>query len=81
MYVGCTVSAARSLRGRARAAAVPAAVATLAIDAFCGWWALLPIALAAGSVAVDGVRRHGRRRPATVTSLTPCSDCGEHLAA
>jgi amino acid efflux transporter len=80
VYVGCTVSAALILRGRARAAAVPAAVVTVAIFAFCGRWALLPIALSAVSVLVDRVRSR-RAGPAEVTPLTPCSDCGEHLAA
>jgi amino acid efflux transporter len=61
VYVGCTVSAARVLRGRARAAAVPAAVATLVIFAFCGWWALLPITLTAGLLGVDSARQHRRR--------------------
>jgi amino acid efflux transporter len=80
VYVGCTVSAALILRGRARAAAVPAAVLTVVIFAFCGRWVLLPVALSAVSVLVDRLRTR-RADPAAVAPLAPCSDCGGHVAA
>ena len=56
VYLGCTVSAARTLRGRARGAAVVSVAAVLTVLAFCGW----PLAVA-GSVAAAGLRC-GRRK-------------------
>jgi amino acid efflux transporter len=61
VYLGCTVSAARILRGRVRAAAVTAALAVLVVMVFCGW----PLVLATVVVAVAAVtglrqRRSGR---------------------
>ena len=37
VYVGCTLSAVRVLRGRARVAAVPSLVAVVVVLAFSGW--------------------------------------------
>ncbi|HWG13459.1 MAG TPA: amino acid permease [Streptosporangiaceae bacterium] len=47
VYLGCTVSAARTLRGWTRAAAVGSALAVLVMLAFCGW-----LLVVAGAVAV-----------------------------
>jgi amino acid efflux transporter len=60
VYLGCTVSAARTLRGWTRGAAVVSALAVLVVLAFCGW----PLAVAA---AVTGAAVVTRRwaRPAT----------------
>ncbi|HEY6502126.1 MAG TPA: APC family permease [Streptosporangiaceae bacterium] len=55
VYLGCTVAAARILRGKVRAAAATAALAVLVVLAFCGW----PLVLAAAVVtaaAATGVR-------------------------
>jgi amino acid efflux transporter len=46
VYVGSMTSAAVVLRGPARAAAVPAAVAVAVVFAFCGWMVLLPATVA-----------------------------------
>ncbi|HEY1671778.1 MAG TPA: APC family permease, partial [Streptosporangiaceae bacterium] len=43
VYLGCTVSAARTLRGWTRGAAVVSALVVLVVLAFCGW----PLAVAA----------------------------------
>jgi amino acid efflux transporter len=55
VYLGCTVSAARTLRGGTRVAAVASALAVLVVLAFCGW----PLAVAA---AVTGAAVMTRRR-------------------
>ena len=59
VYLGCTVSAARTLRGWTRAAAVVSALAVLVVLAFCGW----PLAVAA-AVAGAAVVTRRRARPA-----------------
>ncbi|MBV9795851.1 MAG: amino acid permease [Actinobacteria bacterium] len=56
VYLGCTVSAARTLRGWSRGAAGVAAVAVLVVLAFCGW----PLVVAGVVVLVAAVT--GRRR-------------------
>ena len=61
VYLGCTVSAARTLRGWTRGAAVVSALAVLVVLAFCGW----PLAVAAvvtGAAVVT--RRRARPTPA-----------------
>ena len=58
VYLGCTVSAARTLRGWTRAAAVVSALAVLVVLAFCGW----PLAVAA-AVAGAAVVTRRRARP------------------
>jgi amino acid efflux transporter len=45
VYLGCMVSAARVLRGRARLAAAPAAVIVAAVLAYCGWALIAPLAV------------------------------------
>ncbi len=55
VYVGSMVSASIVLRGAARVAAVPAAVAVTVVFAWCGWMVLLP-------AAVARARRHRPRR-------------------
>jgi amino acid efflux transporter len=51
VYLGCTVSAARTLRGWTRAAAAGAALAVLVVLAFCGWPLVVAGAVAAAAAA------------------------------
>ncbi len=62
VYLGCTVSAARTLRGWTRGAAVVSAVAVLVVLAFCGW----PLAVAA-VVTGAAVVTSRRARPAAAS--------------
>jgi len=62
VYLGCTVSAARTLRGRTRVAAVASALAVLVVLAFCGW----PLAVAAAVTGAAVVTRR-RARPAAAS--------------
>jgi amino acid efflux transporter len=59
VYLGCMAAAARVLRGVARAAAVPAAVAVAVMLAFSGWAIAAP-ALVGVAVAVAKARPRGR---------------------
>jgi amino acid efflux transporter len=59
VYLGCTVSAARTLRGWTRGAAVLSALAVLVVLAFCGW--PLAVAAAVTGAAVATSRRRGHR--------------------
>ena len=56
VYLGCMVAAVRVLRGPARRAAAPAAVAVMVMLGFCGWAlaapALVAVAVIAGRFAV-----------------------------
>jgi amino acid efflux transporter len=58
VYLGCTVSAARTLRGWPGRAAVGSALAVLAMLAFCGW--LLVVAGVVAAVAAADPRRGWR---------------------
>lgn len=74
VYVGSTLAAVRLLSGRVRMATVPAAAATLVIQAFCGWWSLVPVAVAAVVVAAS-LRSHRRRERMTICgdpATPPC---------
>lgn len=62
VYLGCTVSAARTLRGGTRVAAVVSALAVLVVLAFCGW----PLAVAAAVTGAAVVTRR-RARPAAAS--------------
>jgi amino acid efflux transporter len=63
VYLGCTVSAARTLRGWTRAAAVTAALAVLVILAFSGWPLILAAAVAAAAALIGRrARRPSRHR-------------------
>jgi len=69
VYLGAMAAAARLLRGPARLAALPAALAVTVMLGFCGWALAVPAALA---VAVGGRARRGARRapcPAVASSL------------
>jgi hypothetical protein len=74
VYLGSMVAAVRLLSGRARVAAVPAALAVLVMLAYCGWALVLPaaVALAVGWHEVSA-RRRDRRAAAAATrpELTP----------
>jgi amino acid efflux transporter len=65
VYLGCTVSAARTLRGWTRAAAAAAALAVLIILAFCGW----PLVVAAAVAMAAAVTGRTRRSPALVPGV------------
>jgi len=65
VYLAAMASAARVLRGPVRFAAVPAALAVLAMLGFCGWALAIPAAVA---VAVGWRTRAARHRPARVTA-------------
>ena len=56
VYLGCMASAARTLTGAARRAAVPAVIAVAAVMSFCGW-AVLVVAAVSGTAALTGPRR------------------------
>jgi amino acid efflux transporter len=72
VYLGAMVAAARVLRGPARLAALPAAVAVSVMLGFCGWALTIPaaVALAANGRAI--VRAH-RRRLGKVTAISACT--------
>jgi len=59
VYLSCTASAARILAGPARVAAAVAVLAVLVVLAFCGWPALLAVAIVG---AVAGYRSTAARR-------------------
>lgn len=67
VYLGCTVSGVRALRGPVRAAAGVSAFAVAVVLAFCGW-ALLPAAVIA---AIAGAGRRGRISPAAAARTGP----------
>lgn len=72
VYLGAMVAAARILRGPARLAALPAALAVTVMLGFCGWAVALPavVALAAGWRARAGVR-DPLRAPADASGSSP----------
>lgn len=78
VYVGSTLAAVRILTGRIRVATVPAAGATLVVQAFCGWSSLVPLSVAVVVVAVPSAsdRSTRRRRERMVVcgdpATTPC---------
>jgi len=79
VYLSCTAAAARILAGPARVAAAVAVLAVLAVLAFCGWPALLAVAVSGAiagyrSTAVGATRR-------TVSSSSPCSNPARTAAA
>ncbi len=62
VYLGCTLSAARTLTGRARWAALAALPAVAALLAFCGWPAVIAAAVAAaGALRAPGTLSPPRR--------------------
>ena len=77
VYLSCTVSAARILTGKTRAAAVVAVLAVLTILAFCGW-ALLAAAVVAAAAALAALSRAKKRHGHLAEPLllkTPCIPC------
>jgi len=75
VYLACTLSAARTLAGGARRAALPAALAVAAVLAFSGW----ALAIAA-AVAVTAALRYRpsqeRRRASDPGGCAPVAACG-----
>jgi len=69
VYLGCTISAARTLAGRARRAALPAVLAVAVVLLFSGW--ALAIAAAVAILAALGYRpaRQPGREPAASDRL------------
>jgi len=65
VYLGCTVSGVRALRGRVRGAAAVSAAAVITVLAFCGWALLLALAIA-GTACTAGATgtRASRLSPA-----------------
>src|ERR1700730_14792087 len=59
VYLSCTAAATRILAGPARVAAAVAVLAVLAVLAFCGWQALLAVAVVAGYPALRGRPERG----------------------
>jgi amino acid efflux transporter len=64
VYLSCTAAATRILAGPARVAAAVAVLAVLAVLVFCGWQALLAVAVvaAAASLPRRTVRSSSLRR-------------------
>jgi len=60
VYLGCMTAATRVLRGRARAAAIPATLAVIVMLAFCGWALATPVVI---TLAVTMWRPATGRRP------------------
>jgi amino acid efflux transporter len=79
VYLSCTASAVRLLRGPARAGAAVAVLAVLVILAFCGW-ALLAAAVVA-VVAIAITRRSGGYPPAEVGWLAAAAEPGVFVAS
>ena len=77
VYLGAMVAAARVLRGPARLASLPAALAVTAMLVFCGWALAIPaaVALAVGWRSRPGARRapFGLTRTAPSGQFTPIS--------
>jgi amino acid efflux transporter len=70
VYLGAMAAAGRVLRGPARLAALPAALAVTVMLGFCGWALAVPaaVALAAGRRA----GRNARRAPCPAGAASPC---------
>ena len=69
VYLGCMISAARVLSGRARLAAAPAAAVVAVVLGYCGWALLAPLAVALASFLARPLmtaisRRRSRGGPA-----------------
>jgi amino acid efflux transporter len=90
VYLGSMIAAARVLRGPARKAAVPAALAVIVMLAFCGW-ALAAPAMVMLAVLRPGLRARGVLRPdavqdpaalfSEVAGGSPVSRAGHHAVA
>jgi amino acid efflux transporter len=74
VYLGCMVAAARVLRGRARWAALPAAVFVLVMLGYCGWALAVPVVVAgvAGVAGGAAVTRRGREPVNYPRTLASC---------
>jgi amino acid efflux transporter len=72
VYLSAMAAAARVLRGPVRLAALPAALAVIAMLGFCGWALAIPaaVALAVGWRARADARRH--RRSARAARVVRC---------
>jgi amino acid efflux transporter len=77
VYLACMIAAARALRGPARVAAVPAALAVVVMLAYCGWALVVPavVALAAGW---RGGGQHRRRHLELAVPAAQCADRTPH---
>jgi amino acid efflux transporter len=72
VYLGAMVAGARVLRGPARLAALPAALAVIVMLGFCGWALTIPAAVA---LAANGraIVRAIRRRLGKAAAISACS--------
>src|SRR5215470_5209241 len=66
VYLGCMTAATRVLRGRARAAAIPATLAVIVMLAFCGWALAAPAVI---TLAVAIWRPAAGRRPCAARQI------------
>jgi amino acid efflux transporter len=63
-YLGCTLSATRTLRGAGRACSAAALVAVIVLLAFCGWALAFAAVIAGVALLAVGFRTQDpRRRP------------------
>ena len=60
VYLASMAAAARALRGPARVAAIPAALAVVVMLAYCGWALAIPAVVALAVTWHSGLRRRGR---------------------
>jgi amino acid efflux transporter len=70
VYLGAMTAALRLLRGAARLAALPGALAVLIMLTFCGWALTIPAAV---TLVAARSRRPETRRPANSLPATPAS--------
>lgn len=67
VYLACTASAARILRGGARFAGGAAAACVVGVLVFAGWTLLAPVAVASGAAMAGARQRRGPSRAAPVS--------------
>jgi len=75
VYLGCTISAARTLVGRARYAAMPALAAVIVVLLFSGWALAITAAVAATAAlaAPSRAERNPTAMPGGNTGSSPCA--------
>jgi amino acid efflux transporter len=78
VYLGCTASAVRVLRGWSRAAAWPALAAVIVVLAFSGWSAVLALVIAAAAGCLSG-RRPARTPLAQDRTFPVCEIPGREM--
>jgi amino acid efflux transporter len=76
VYLGCMVAAARVLPGRARWAALAAAVFVLVMLGYCGWALAVPVVVAAVAGGAAAVRRDRQPDPGRAAVIHRCPSTG-----